>query len=409
MKALAGAVAIGAVLRLPLGEPASLVTVAQADTQYQPIDAASVAISSDGRYVAFTSYVALAPADTDNQRDVYVLDRMTGRVTLQSGGRSRDMAGDVEHPSISGDGSILVYSVQGDVVLRDVPRDITRRVAEGHDPVVSSDGRFVAFTSSETGLVEGIDANGTNEDIYLLAIDPWRLERVSVDSAGMQRATGWSVSPSLSDDGRLVAFASTAAISFSSKSGPGAGTPKSVSRVYVRDIASKTTKLVAEGWKPVISGNGRHMTFVSRANDLAANDRNNASDIFVTDLETNAIDLVSQCVRGGTGNGASTNPSISRDGRFVVFQSDASDLICRRGCPARDEDINLLWDVFIFDRQAKTTIRLSADPSSGWMEPSTGPAIDGTGTVVAFSSRHPIDVTDQSNDFDLFIRQLSGR
>jgi Tol biopolymer transport system component len=403
VRALAGAVAIGAVLRLPLGEPASLVTVAQADAQHIPLGAASAFVSADGRYVAFTSYVPLAPADTNNQRDVYVLDRTTGRVTLESGGRARDLSGDVEHPAISADGRWLVYSVMNVVFLRDVHHSTTRVVAEGHDPIVSNDGRFVAFTSSHTQLVDGIDANGASEDVYQLAVDSGRIERVSVDSSGLQPAKGWSVAPSVSDDGRFVAFASTAPLSPTGRS----NAQKPESRVYVRDTVSQTTKLVATGWKPALSGNGRYVAFVSAADHLVSRDRNKASDIFVADLATGAIDLVSRSASGGSGNGASANPSLSSDGRFVVFQSDASDLVCRGECSAADEDINLLWDVFVVDRQSKVTTRLSADPSAGWMEPSTGPAIDGAGTVVAFSSRHAMDITDKANDYDLFIRQLT--
>ena len=69
-------------------------------------------------------------------------------------------------------------------------------------------------------------------------------------------------------------------------------------------------------------------------------------------------------------------------------------------------NVNLLWDVFMFDRQLRMTRRLSSDPTTTWMEASIGPTIDAGGTVVAFSSRHPIDPSDKANDLDLFIRQL---
>jgi hypothetical protein len=65
--------------------------------------------------------------------------------------------------------------------------------------------------------------------------------------------------------------------------------------------------------------------------------------------------------------------------------------------------------VFLFDRQSQTMARLSTDPLVAWMEVSNGPAIDGTGSVVVFSSRHPINASDNASDFDLFIRHLAGR
>jgi hypothetical protein len=89
-----------------------------------------------------------------------------------------------------------------------------------------------------------------------------------------------------------------------------------------------------------------------------------------------------------------------------VFQSEAADLVCVAHCARDLEDINLLWDVFMFDRQLHTTVRLSSDPTTAWMEESSGPAMDATGAVVVFSSRHPIDRSDKANDCDLFIRQL---
>jgi hypothetical protein len=65
------------------------------------------------------------------------------------------------------------------------------------------------------------------------------------------------------------------------------------------------------------------------------------------------------------------------------------------------EDFNLLWDVFRFDRQRGMMIQVSGDPGAGWLEPSGGPAVDGIGSVVAFSSRHPTGSADAKNDFDL--------
>lgn len=90
--------------------------------------------------------------------------------------------------------------------------------------------------------------------------------------------------------------------------------------------------------------------------------------------------------------------------RFVAFQSQASDLICARRCPAAVEDINLLSDVFLFDRVTSLMIRISAGPSGGWAEESAAPQFDAGGDIIAFTSRHPIDSHDDRNDFDLFVR-----
>jgi Tol biopolymer transport system component len=160
----------------------------------------------------------------------------------------------------------------------------------------------------------------------------------------------------------------------------------------------------AASWSAAMDAAGRHVAFVSAATNLAPGDRNRTTDVFVADLHTGGIELVSRSASGGSANGASAAPALSADGRFVAFHSDASDLICAKDCAAAREDINLLWDVFLYDRATRTMSRLSADGDNGWMEASTGPALDARGDVIAFSSRHPIDGNDIRNDFDLFVR-----
>ena len=93
---------------------------------------------------------------------------------------------------------------------------------------------------------------------------------------------------------------------------------------------------------------------------------------------------------------------MSSNGRFVVFQSEASDLVA-------EEDFNLLWDVFVYDRQNGTMVRVSGDPEGAWIEPSIGPSIDATGSMIAFSSRHPTGPTDTRNDFDLYVATIAIR
>ncbi len=399
MKRLAGAVAIGAVLRLTLGEPATFVTVAQADAHGSPLDRASAAVSANGRYVAFVSSSQLVAGDTNRQRDVYVLDRAGGTVTLESAVLTGDAAyGDADHPSISADGRWLVYSVLEQVVAHDRRDGATRILSDGRDPVIDADARLVAFTSSATNIVAGHDANGTAEDVYLADLRSGVIRRISVDNLGAQPATGSSITPSISSDGRYVAFASTAPLAAANSEG--------VSHVYVRDTRLNTTKAIASGWRPAISAGGHYVAFVSAVANLVADDRNDLPDVFLADVQTGAIELVSRNTKGRSGNGASANPAISGDGRFIVFQSEAADLSCAARCARALEDINLLWDVFVFDRQLRMTARLSADPTTTWIEASMRPVIDAGGTVVAFSSRHPIDTSDKANDLDLFIRQL---
>jgi Tol biopolymer transport system component len=124
--------------------------------------------------------------------------------------------------------------------------------------------------------------------------------------------------------------------------------------------------------------------------------------VYLRDTIRNVTELVSAGVAGNPANGTSAHPSVSADGRIVVFQSDASNLVCGVRCADGERDINLVADIFVRNRESGTTSRISRG-ATPWMEPSVGPAIDGTGTVVAFSSRHPRSATDDTDDFDLFV------
>jgi hypothetical protein len=319
------------------------------------------------------------------------LDRANGETTLESlareGGPS---AADSDHPAISGDGTILVYETCGEVWLRDRREGTTRVIGAGRAPAISRDGRIVAFASSAVDPVSGQDANpdanGHKEDVYLYEVATRRVQRMSATPPASDART----TPSVSADGRYIAFASFATLP------PTGHMPRPRSQVYVRDNLLDTTIRVSEGWEPAISGDGRYVAFVSGATNLVAGDRNRSPDVFLADLKAGSFELVSRSARGGSANGMSIAPALSADVRFVAFQSDASDLVCARRCGAADEDIN---------RRDHSMTRLSADAAGGWMEASVGPALDSAGDVIAFSSRHPIDAADVKNDFDLFIVQ----
>lgn len=414
------------ILQLPPGESALVHTVAQRDPWWHPIGAALASVSGDGRYVAFTSYARLVPADVNNRRDVYVLDRADGRVTLESvaeGGQAS--LADSDHPRLSHDGRFLVYETAGPapashllaIVLRD--RRLGRTTRIGADlappdgmstqPAISADGAVIAFASGITTLARGADANGTGLDIYAFDARRGALSRVSVDAGGVQAPAGMSSSPAISGDGRYVAFVSTANLDRHK----GAAVDPRVSQIYIRDLSSGTTRRVSAArsgeaangrcWSPAISADGRYVAFASTATNLAAGDSNRSADVFLADLTEGGIELLSRVPGGGAAGGASGAPAISADGAVVAFQSEAADVLCAARCAAAAEDINLLWDVFLLDRRTGVTTRLSGDAHGGWMEPSGGPALDAAGDLVVFSSRHPVDEADTGDDADLFL------
>lgn len=405
---------------------ARLVTVEQADPLRSARAPRTVDISTDGRYVAFESWARLVPADKDDHPDIYVLDRETGLITLESDGlEDRENS----HPRISGNGQRVVFEsrvvlISGearvDIALRDRAASSVRLLTGSPEtsPLewsrqadIGDDGTVVVFASTSTSLVPGTDANGTREDVYAMQLATGAIERISVTTAGVQPAVGASNLPTVSADGRYVAFTSTAALAGEPSSSLPADPPN---RVFLRDRKTGTTNLVSrpirgsriagESGAPSMSADGRFITYSSDASNIVSDDGNQGRDIFLFDRDSMSNTLVSRADGGGAPNGVSLGSVISSDGRFIVFQSDASNLTCTAArCSARERDINLLWDVFVFDRLTRKIVRVSEDELGGWMEWSAGPAIDGAGQVIAFSSRHPTDALDQRHDLDLFV------
>ncbi len=432
----AGVAALGLFLdSVPHEPPDTLLTIPQGDTARSWSDEPSAAVSADGQSVVFASYARLAAGDDDDRSDIYLLDRASGGVTLESVTRAGRTGSDCARPAISGDGRYLVFdcaiSRNGQppaiaVVLRDRRTAVNKVIAGTEssvgdnawtaDAAISADGRVVVFESTMTDLVPGRDENSTGRDIYLFDVTAGVLRRVSVDNDGRQSAEGSSFSPALSADGRYVAFTSSADLDrVSAKPSSAPASPgRPLSQIYVRDLQLNVTRRVSvcprgaapngRSWRPVISGDGRYVAFVSDAANLVPGDRNRSADVFLHDTSTGSTVLVSRGAKGSSANGASGLPAISADGGVVAFQSDASNLVCAGKCPAAVEDINLLPDVFLFDRATAVVSRISADGTGGWMAPSVAPALDGSGRVVTFTSRHPTDAADDRNDFDLFVR-----
>ena len=424
--ALAGAlVTVSALTPAGAGPPQPFVTIKQGIDDSFAV-ARQLSFSHSGRFVAFVSRQPLVGGDTGGYPGIYVLDRETGQVTLESGSAQGCRPGHAcATPRLSGDGRFLTFETTDDapaaapphgiIVIKDRRTGAMRHIgptASGvgsmRDAAISAEGRTVTFSASAPDLVPGSDANGTSEDVYSLDLVSNRLQRLSVDSAGRQPAAGASFAPSISGDGRYVAFSSTAPLD---------GTrPKPNGRplvdVFLRDTRTQTTKRIStrpdggmtngSSYGAAISEDGRFVAFVSEASDLVKGDGNRASDVFVCDLRTGSIALVSHGTGGRAANGASSQPAISADGSVILFQSDASDLMCGSKCQEAGRDINLVADVFAADRASGTIWRVSTGRNP-WMEASMAPAIDGSGTIVAFSSRHACDGQDEGDDFDLFV------
>lgn len=382
----------------------------------------SPVISADGRYVAFRSDASdLVEGDTNGTYDIFVRDRvthMTERVSIDSAGVQGNQGSTA--PSISADGRYVAFESKAsdlvgndtnglfDVFVHDRATHTTRRVSRSSAGIqgdsysyaasISADGRFVAFSSDATNLVEG-DTNETY-DIFVRDRQTHTTRRVSISSAGVEGDRD-SFIPAISADGRTVAFTSRA------RNLVGDDTNGSYD-VFVHDRMAGVTERVSkssaeaqgnvDSYFPSISADGRYVAFQSEAGNLVGNDRNGSYDVFVRDRTTNTTRRVSLSSAGVEGDGSTTGPSISADGRYVAFNSGATNLIGR--------DTNDAYDVFVRDRTTHTTRRVSLGAAGAQgNSDSFQPSISADGRYVAFSSDATNLVGSDTNDqADVFRR-----
>ncbi len=326
-----------------------------------------ISISPDGRYVAFESEASnLVPGDTNGTADIFVRDRLNGvteRVSVATGGTQGNS--NSWYPSISADGRYVAFTslatnlVPGDtngtwdIFVHDRQSGATERVsvatggAQGNSasgiPSISRNGRYVAFESMASNLVPG-DTNNF-QDVFVRDLRSGTTERVSVATGGTQSSgnAGWA---SISSDGRYVAFNSTAADLVP-------GDTNGAWDDFVHDRLSGTTERVSvatggaqgDGYSGIasISGDGRYVAFMSGASNLVPGDVG-YEDVFVRDRLNGTTELVSFATGGAQAHGNSEIPSISPDGRYVAFRSEARDLV--------PGDSNGFGDVFLHDRAA---------------------------------------------------------
>jgi Tol biopolymer transport system component len=384
-----------------------------------------LAISADGRFVAFQSDSAnLVAGDANGFSDVFVRDRATGTTTRVSVSTAGDPGnGESVLPAISADGRFVAFQSGAsnfaagdtnafeDVFVRDRLAGTTVRVstatggAQGnqtsHSPTISADGRFVSFVSDASNLVPG-DTNGA-ADVFVHDVQTGTTTRVSVSSMGVQADVD-CIAASISADGRYVAFDS-----YATNLAP--GDANGVNDVFVRDLVAGTTVRVslpngggegdANSENPSISGDGRFVAFRSDATNLVPGDTNLSTDIFAVDTSTGTIVRASVDSMGTQSDSSSFLQSISADGRFVAFDSFGSNLAAN--------DQNGLGDVFVHDLQTgETTLVSISSPGEGADSISNAPSVSSDGRFVAFQSFASNLVLGQTNGFsDVFVRDLA--
>jgi Tol biopolymer transport system component len=361
-------------------------------------------LSADARYVAFASRATdLVPGDTNDRCDVFVHDRQMGRterISVASDGTPGNWASG--QPCISADGRYVAFvssannlipgdtNDEWDIFLHDRETGETTRVSVASDgrqasgnsqlASISADGRYVAFQSSANNLVPG-DTNNAS-DVFVHDRLTRETTRVSVASDGTE-AIGLCHYSSISADGRYVAFTSYARNLLPADT-------KGSWHVFVHDrlteettpvsVASHGTEAIGLSHSPSISADGRYVAFTSDASNLVSADTNAAEDIFVHDLETGETGRVSVTSDDMEGNDNSVVASISADGRYVAFESAASNLVAH--------DTYEQWDmlaqyIYVHDRQTGQTslgsVRPDGTPGGGY-----SPSISPDGRYVVF-------------------------
>lgn len=368
-------------------------------TSYSPT------ISADGRRVVFSSSsndVVPGIANPFALPQVYLLDTLTGVTSLVSAtatgspcdGRCEDSAISADGSTISfvsdatdlptlpltGGREVYVYGVAtGALSLVSIALNGGLSDGESFDPVLSGNGRFVAFTSRATNLVLG-DNNGFH-DVFLRDLVLGTTEWISTPR--ISGLSGDSVLASISADGTLLAFLSDA-------SNLVANDPPSTFDVFLLDRAHGTLRVVnttpsgafanAPAQLPRLSQDGQWLVFQSSATDLVPGDTNGAVDVFAHSLSGQVTFRVSQTPLGAAPAGVSDLGYPSPNGRFIVYRSTASDIVAG--------DANAQADVFLYDMLSGRTelVSVSTTGVQGNLS-SDAPQVDSSGRMVIFQSR----------------------
>jgi len=361
-------------------------------------------LSADGRYAVFHSYVdILIPGQSPP--GYFIWDSRTLYMDWISGGTGT--------PTVSDDGQTVAYRDDGEwsagpgifagstLVSVGLGGAAANGVC-GEGPQVSGNARFVAFACSATNLVRG-DTNGV-ADIFVRDRQAATTQRVNLGPGGAQ-ANAASFLNSISPDARYVVFTTTA-------SNLVAGDTNGVADVFLRDRRTGVTERISlrngggqangASRRGFVSGDGRYVVFTSEATNVVVGDTNGVADVFVRDRVARTTERLSVNPSGVQGNRASDASGISADGRYVALVSAATNLI--------SGDANPGADAFVLDRDTGRfeLASVSTDGVQGKGN-TTYASLSRNGHVIVLSTTAPLDVMDVAGGGpDLYVHQLAG-
>jgi Tol biopolymer transport system component len=396
-------------------------------------------MTPDGRYIAFISAASnLVAGDTNGIPDVFVRDLVTGTTVLASVG-AQSAKGMSEAPQITPDGRYVAFFSTatnlvpgvpddgGDVYMRDLAgnttvwasshartalqsfQNATNPVCFGH--VISADGKFVAYEvcrslAATNWMIAAPLPSVTNGIVMRYTLETGLTDIVCTNAAILSGAPADVQTLAMTPDGRFIAFIANP------NSSPGMA-----ACVYVWDGLSNATTLVSGDltgavptndmsiW-PAITPDGRFVAFQSTATNLVTNSLVGEFHVYVRDLQAGITQLVDADTNGiGSGVTGLTVPQITEDGRFVAFEADDGRLV--------PNDSNRLPDVFVRDLVAGTTDLISKrDPALPGLTPD-GPStlaslsVSAEGSLVAFTSAADDLVLNDTNGYpDVYVRNL---
>jgi hypothetical protein len=365
------------------------------------------ALSEDGRYMAYwaPSFLSLDPADTNGVPDIYVMDRATLTHTLVSVNTAgvagnnyswsaqcisdnglhaafNSLATNLDTPDTNGFYDSFVRHLSTHVTIR---ASVTSTGGEPNDHVqtiaVSTDGRFVLFTTAATNMVPA-DTNGVS-DVYLRDTVMNVTTLVSVSTAGVVGNQA-SHNAQMTPDARFVVF-------LSASTNLVAGDTNATLDVFVRDTQANTTTRVSlttagtqsalGGSVADISADGRYVAFVSAGTEFSAGDTNGKTDVFLRDTMLNTTTRISKTSTDGQLDDYVASCFMSSDGQRIAYLSAATNIV-----PGDTSGSTL--DVFAYDRVSDMVTRLSVGPAGqNFNQPISNYSMSGNGRYVAISTQ----------------------
>jgi Tol biopolymer transport system component len=349
-------------------------------------------LSADGRFVTFSSNATNLVDGDGATFDVFRKDLATGEITLVSeGGDDHSF-----RSALSADGEVIAFSSAADNFNPDSTgqRNVFTTTADGdeidlasiignrfaNDPSMSNDGTLIAFSATATGNAETGNAapvETITERVYVRNLTDGSLTEASSDADG-NYANGASRHAEIAGDGQFVVFESTAD-NLLPDFNPFAD-------IFIKSLVDGSIELVStnaegnQGFKsmlnPTVSADGRFVAFETEFN-FAADDNNGTWDVYLKDMQTGELQLISRSADGALGDGASHGASLSDDGRLIAFRSAASNLV--------DDDGNGDgFDIFVKNLETGALQRFEVLDDGGGNFDLLEPTLSGDGQMVAF-------------------------